>query len=611
MRKLTLLIVLMSTLLFAFNNNFSLQKKFLKPSEAFQVLAEKQGDKLYTKITLAQDIHLYQSSLKYTIIKPTTIELNPTLPPAIDDDGEKIYEREVVVEFDIKAIESQLSSDYTVQIDLMGCSSNGICYQPITQTFDFKLSTPKAAPKPKTPQVTPKLQKPMVESENPTSTLDKISSLTSDTSTKNIADALAKESFWFILILFFIFGLLLSLTPCIFPMIPILSSIIVSQSGDGNPSASRGFFISLIYVLSMAITYTVVGLVAGLMGADIQAAMQNPWVLSVFAALFVALAFSLFGYYEIALPSSWQSKLTKMSDNAQGKGGVAGTVIMGLLSALIVGPCVAPPLGGAILFISHSGDALLGGLALFVMSFGMGVPLLLIGLGAGKFMPRPGGWMSKVSQFFGIIMLLLAIFMLSRVLSDTLTLLLYSIWFIGLSIYFGLFNPEKVESFLGYVSKVLAVLAMLYGIALFIGVLSGATSILKPFEKFTTSASVTIETPKKDYKGYSIARLEKEIASSSKPVIVDFTKKSCAACKELDIITFVDPKVKEVMQNFTFIKVDLSDNTQDDKDILNKYELFGTPNIIFFDKQNRYLSSKTITGFIAPEPFIRHLKAIK
>jgi thiol:disulfide interchange protein DsbD len=597
MRKLFIVAMLISSMLFAFGVNTPQQSTFLKPFEAFIVEANVIGDTLQTKIALGKDIHLYQNSLKYTIIKPTSFELSPALPSAIDDEGELVYEDEVVVDFDLDTIESKVKGDYTLQIELMGCSTSGICYQPIVQTFDFKHRSAAS-----------NIAKEEIKE---SSAFDKISALSQDTSTQNIADALAKESFWFILFLFFLFGLLLSLTPCIFPMIPILSSIIVSQSGEGKPSASKGFFISLIYVLSMATTYTVVGLIAGLMGADIQASMQNPWVLSIFAALFVALAFSLFGYFELGLPSSWQSKITKMSDKAQGKGGIAGTALMGLLSALIVGPCVAPPLGGAILFISQSGDALLGGLALFIMSFGMGMPLLLIGLGAGRFMPRPGGWMSKVSQFFGIIMLLLAIYMVARILSDTLSMLLYDLWFIGFSIYLGLFNSEKVSGFLSYVAKILAVASIFYAMALFIGVLSGATSILKPFEQFTTSSVAIEKSEKKDYRGYTIERLEKEIEASSKPVIVDFTKKSCAACKELDLITFSDAKVKDIMRNFTFIKVDLSDNTQDDKNILNKYELFGTPNIIFFDAHNRYLSSKTITGFIALEPFIRHLQTIK
>ena len=245
-------------------------------------------------------------------------------------------------------------------------------------------------------------------------------SLTDESNAGNIVDVLKSESSTFIIFLFLILGLLLALTPCIFPMIPILSSIIVSQSGTREPSAVRGFFTSLVYVLSMAITYTAVGVISGLLGADIQSAMQNPWVLSLFGILFLALAISLFGYYEIQLPAKWQSKINSVSDNAQGNG-ILGTAIMGFLSAFIIGPCVAPPLAGAVIFISQTGDAVLGGVALFVMSLGMGLPLILVGIGAGKFMPKPGGWMTVVSQVFGVIMLGLAVFMFGKVLPPSLS----------------------------------------------------------------------------------------------------------------------------------------------------------------------------------------------
>ena len=596
MKKFIVLILLMSNIIFAFNAP-PIQQTFLKPSEAFKVDAIKKDNLIKITVVLGKDIYLYKDEFKFYISKPSKLDLNPTLPKAIIHDEDKVYENRVVITIDTKSIESKINSDYSLNIELLGCSSSGICYQPITKIFEFKHSNP-------TNSETPKKIKDEI------STIDKISNLTNGGSTKDIASILVDESFIFVLFLFFIFGLLLSLTPCIFPMIPILSSIIISNS-DGEPTPAKGFFISLIYVLSMAVTYTVVGLIAGLMGADIQASMQNPIVLTIFSGIFVALAFSLFGYYEIGLPSSWQNKINGMSNNAQGKGGVVGIAIMGLLSALIVGPCVAPPLGGAILFISHTGDALLGGMALFIMSMGMGMPLLLIGAGSGKFMPRPGGWMTKVSQFFGITMLLLAIFMISRVLSDTLTMLLYSIFFIGVSIYLGLFESQKISSIKGYISKVLSIIVIFYGLSLFIGAISGASSILKPFEKFTNSSSVIIETPKESHLGYSIKRLEDEIKASDKLVIVDFGKKSCTACLELETITFLDPKVQELLKNFTFIKVDLTANSDDDKAILAKYELFGTPNIIFFDKNNRYLEEKTITGFIAPEPFTRHLERIK
>ncbi|MBT8348226.1 MAG: protein-disulfide reductase DsbD, partial [Sulfurovum sp.] len=421
------------------------------------------------------------------------------------------------------------------------------------------------------------------------------------------------ESSIFILLLFFIFGLLLALTPCIFPMIPILSSIIVSQQGGNEkPSVAQAFFTSLVYVVSMALTYTAVGIIAGLVGADIQTAMQNPWVLTIFAGMFVALAFSLFGYYEIGLPASWQSKLTKVSDDAQGKG-ILGTAIMGLLSALIVGPCVAPPLGGAVLFISHTGDAFLGGAALFIMSIGMGMPLLLVGIGAGKFMPKPGGWMTIVSQVFGVMMLGLGIFMLSRILPDSLTMILWSLLFIGSSLYMGVFNPSSATKGAKKLFQLLAIVFLFYGGSLFIGGISGSGSVIRPFEKFTqyTGAVATAAMhTNKGNRGYSVERLMKEVSESDKPVVVDFTKKSCTSCTELDEITFPDPRVQAHLQKFTFIKVDLTDNTDADKALLKKFELFGTPNIIFFDTDNNYLAEKSLTGFIPPQDFAEHLDSI-
>ena len=591
MQKFVMLIIFISNILMGSQFNAMIEQKFLKPSEAFQVEAIQNGEYIDTKIILGKDIHLYQESLKYYISKPTKLELTPNLPEAKNDDGDMIYEGELSVALSIKNITDKIDGDYTLSIELLGCSSAGICYQPIIKNFNFK-SIAKA------------------KEIQDISTMDKISNLASEGNTAKIAEALVSESSFFILFVFFIFGLLLSLTPCIFPMIPILSSIIVSQAGDGKPSVSKAFFTSLIYVLSMAITYTIVGLVAGLMGADIQASMQNPWVLGVFSIMFVALAFSLFGYYEIGLPSSLQSKITKASDNAQDKG-ILGTIIMGLLSALIVGPCVAPPLGGAILFISHTGDALLGGMALFIMSIGMGMPLLLIGVGAGKFMPRPGGWMTKVSEVFGIMMLGLAIFMISRVIPDGLAMILWSILFIGTSLYLNIFSSDKVYGVFGYVGRVFAILSMLYGSSLFIGALTGADSIIRPFEKFTSSRAIdSAVADKKSHLGYSIERLEKEVKASSKPVIIDFGKKSCTACKELEEITFSDERVQKELENFTFIKIDLTKNTDEDKAILSKYELFGTPNIIFFNKEHKFLGNKTLTGFIAPKRFAEHLKGV-
>jgi thiol:disulfide interchange protein DsbD len=562
------------------------KQSFLSPDAAFQVKASKKDAVIETKIVMADKIHIYEDSLHYRITAPAPFELQVQKPAPHELDGDKIYEKTLTVMIPVKEIESKVKGDYTLEIEFQGCSDAGICYQPIKKSFTFKGAE--------------------------AGVFDKISSLTKEGNTARIADVLGSESSFFIILLFFIFGLLLALTPCVFPMIPILSSIIVSQSGEGKPGVAKAFFTSLVYVVAMALTYTVVGVVAGLVGADIQAAMQNPWVLTAFAAMFVALAFSLFGYYELGLPASWQSRISAASDEAGQKGGIVGTAIMGILSALIVGPCVAPPLGGAVLFISHTGDAVLGGVALFVMSMGMRVPLLLLGIGAGKFMPKPGGWMTVVSQVFGVMMLGLAIFMLGRILPDSVTLVLWALLFIGSALYMGVFDSSDRNPGAKKLFQLFAMVLMLYGASLFIGALSGANSMLRPFERFTAPKGVAVAAveEKASHRGYSIDRLLKEVAASDKPVVVDFGKESCTACKELEEITFPDPKVKEQLKKFTFIKVDVTDNTEAEKALLKKFELFGTPNIIFFDKENNFLPEKSLTGFIEPQDFADHLKEV-
>ncbi len=587
-KKLLLVSLLLSTFLAAGFDSALKKQKFLSPDEAFAVTAVLKDNAIETKIILADKIHIYDNTLFYRIIAPSVTQLSVKKPNPHDLDGDMVYEKEVSVTIPVEEIEAQAKGNYTLEIEFQGCSDVGICYQPIKKTFSFKGAE--------------------------LGMFDKISKLVKEGNTAKIADILVSESSIFILLLFFIFGLLLALTPCIFPMIPILSSIIVSQQGGNEkPSVAQAFFTSLVYVLSMALTYTAVGVIAGLLGADIQTAMQNPWVLTMFAAMFVALAFSLFGYYEIGLPSSWQSKISKASDSAQGKG-ILGTAIMGLLSALIVGPCVAPPLGGAVLFISHTGDALLGGSALFVMSMGMGMPLLLVGLGAGKFMPKPGGWMTVVSQTFGVMMLGLGIFMLSRILPDSLTMILWALLFIGSALYMGVFNPSSTTQGAKKLFQLLAMVFLLYGASLFIGGLSGSASVIRPFERFTQMdgnvANAVLTSAEKSHRGYSVERLMKEVSESDKPVVVDFSKKSCTACTELDEITFPHAKVQEQLKHFTFIKIDLTDNSVADQELLKKFELFGTPNIIFFDKENNHLPEKSLTGFVPPEDFAKHLESI-
>jgi len=585
-KKLLLVSLLFSTYVFGGFSETLKRQKFLTPDEAFSVTAILEDDMIQTHLEMADKIHIYEESLHYRIIVPKEIELDVTKPAPHEVDGDKVYENELIVNIPTKEIESKVAGDYTLEIEFQGCSDAGICYQPIKKTFMFKGSE--------------------------LGMFDKISAVIKEGNPKKIVDFFLHESPIFIILIFLLLGILISLTPCIFPMIPILSSIIMAQEGKEESQKSNPFLISLVYVLAMAITYAVVGVIAGISGIDVGAALQNPWILTIFAIIFVALAISLFGYYEIGLPASWQSKLTKASDEAQGKGGIIGTAIMGFFSALIVGPCVTPPLGGAVLFITLTGNAVLGGLALFAMGLGMGLPLLVIGLGAGKFMPKPGGWMTRVSQVFGVTMLAVAIAMLGRFLPDGMTLFLWALLFMGVALFMGVFDTKEFEG-AKKLFRLLGLVFLLYGVSLFVGSISGASSMFRPFEKFTSTVAVSsvAQEDKSGHLGYSIERLMKEVKASAKPVVVDFGKDACAACTELAEITFPHPLVQAQLKNFTFIKIDLTQNTEDDRALLKKFALFGTPNIIFFDKANKYLDDKTLSGFVAPAEFAKHLESVK
>lgn len=577
-KKIILLFAVLGSFVFAEGFGQVKEQVFLKPEDAFKVDIKKTDSGLKANITLGNSIYIYQDSIKFSISKPIVKILKIALPTPTVFHGQKIYENVLSVDIPASLLKDVSEDTYELNIAFEGCSKSGVCYAPISKSFTFENKDSGFA--------------------------SKLSNLAVTTNTADIAKAIGSESSWFILLLFFVVGLLLALTPCVFPMIPILSSIIVSQSSSSKPSTLKAFFISLVYVVAMSLTYSIVGVVAGIAGFDMQAAIQNPLVLITFALVFVALAMSLFGFYEIGLPSRWQTKISNLSDSAGSRGGIVGTAIMGILSALIVGPCVAPALGGAILFISQSGDAMLGGLALFIMSFGMGVPLLLIGIGAGKWMPRPGGWMTLVSRFFGIAMLVLAIMMVSRITTPAVTMLLSS----SLSLFtvYGIyknrdeFRSMSVKSLAFIVSVILVFLSAVW----IIGAINGGVSTLTPLKY------QSLENSTHGKKGYSVDMLMSEIKASKRPVIVDFTKESCAACKELDVVTFADMNVKEAFKDYTFIQVDITNNTEQDQEMLKHFGIFGTPNILFFDKNGELIKDKTITGFIAPDKLIQHMKAL-
>ncbi|MFY4862796.1 protein-disulfide reductase DsbD [Aliarcobacter butzleri] len=565
MKKILLLLIL-----FIYSFSLELGNKVLEPEEAFKVKFIKNEDSLNIKFELGKDIYLYHDKLQINILKPQKIEITKEL-----NIPKPVNYQEFIVQFDnlnltipYDFLKSKVDSkEFEIELKFQGCSKAGLCYAPMSQKQILVLNT---------------------------NIQDEVS--TNINETDSIANSLKEKNILLVLITFFGFGLLLSLTPCVFPMIPILSSIIVGASKNETMTASRGFFLSLVYVLSMSVAYTIAGVIAGIFGANLQVALQNPYVLVIFALIFVALAFSMFGYFEIKLPQAIQNRVNKTTDGKE-KQGVVGIAIMGFLSALIVGPCVAPPLAGALVYIGQTGDAILGGLALFVMSLGMGVPLLLIGLGAGKFIPKPGGWMESITRIFGIVMLGVAIWLLDRALDATIIIYLWALLFLGSAIYLKIYQH--------LLAQLITVVIFILGIVLFVGAISGATNPLNPLEKFTSSKMTQVSDEKLIFKKIkNIQELELAIKNSNKPVMLDFWASWCVSCKELEEITFQDEQVINKLQEFTLLKADVTENNDEDKALQKKFGVVGPPALIFWDKDKNEIQASRIIGYKNPKDFL-------
>lgn len=565
MKKILLLLIL-----FIYSFSLELGNKVLEPEEAFKVKFIKNEDSLNIKFELGKDIYLYHDKLQINILKPQKIEITKELniPKPVNYEEFIVHFDDLNLTIPYNLLKSKVDSkEFEIELKFQGCSKAGLCYAPMSQKQILVLNT---------------------------NIQDGVS--TNINETDSIANSLKEKNLLLVLLTFFGFGLLLSLTPCVFPMIPILSSIIVGASKNETMTASRGFFLSLVYVLSMSVAYTIAGVIAGIFGANLQVALQNPYVLVIFALIFVALAFSMFGYFEIRLPQAIQNRVNKTTDGKE-KQGILGIAIMGFLSALIVGPCVAPPLAGALVYIGQTGDAILGGLALFVMSLGMGVPLLLIGLGAGKFMPKPGGWMESITKIFGIVMLGVAIWLLDRVLNATIIIYLWALLLLGSAIYLKIYQH--------ILTQLITIVIFILGVVLFVGAISGATNPLNPLEKFTSSKMTQVSDEKLIFKKVkNIQELELAIKNSNKPVMLDFWASWCVSCKELEEITFQDEQVINKLQEFTLLKADVTENNDEDKALQKKFGVVGPPALIFWDKDKNEIQASRIIGYKNPKDFL-------
>ncbi len=577
--------------------------EFLPPEVAYVMSAEaRDANTLVVHFEIADAYYLYREKFTFAVSGTPGVVLEFTQLP----DGkmkEDSYFGLMEVYYD--SVEAVLRMQrptsepvpLTVEVGYQGCAEAGLCYPPMKKSVDITLP---AAPA-QTGGVT------IGPGDLPDSA-DDLATVGDLPEQDRIARSLASGSTVLVLLSFFGFGLLLTFTPCVFPMIPILSSIIVGQGK--RITTGRAFTLSLTYVLAMAATYTVAGVIAGLAGANLQAVFQNPWILGFFAALFVALALSMFGLYDLQVPAGLQSALTRLSNRQQG-GTFIGVGIMGFLSALIVGPCVAAPLAGALIYISQSGDALLGGTALFALSMGMGTPVLVAGTSGGKLLPRMAPWMAKVKAVFGVMLLGVAIYLLERIVAEGVSMFLWGALLVGAAVYFGAFDALQPHAGgLRRLGKAVTLIMGVYGVLIILGATAGGNDIFRPLSSFSFISGKGAAERKlvfKPVKGLEGLKTELRLAAvNGKPVMLDFYADWCVSCKELERYTFSDPGVQAALADVVLLQTDVTANDAEDQALLKSLGLFGPPAILFFGPDGEERPRFRIVGFVNAKQFRAH-----
>jgi thiol:disulfide interchange protein DsbD len=576
----------------------------LPPEQAYRFSARALDSRtIEVRWQIADGYYMYRDKFKFSI-EGGSLGTAKIPPGKIKDDelfGKvETFRKEVKVQLAVEG-----TGTVTIKAVSQGCWDGGICYPPITQQALVELPKPviaaASAPAPgKADAVSSVVSAP---SALVAPTIDAPAPAQDESS--RIAALLHDDNLALVVLSFFGFGLLLSLTPCVFPMIPILSGIIVNHGHA--VTHLRAFTLSVAYVLGMAVTYAIIGVAAGLSGTLLSAALQNVWVLGGFALIFVVLSFSMFGFYELQLPATLQSRL---SDTANHQGGSLLAIgVMGALSALIVGPCVAAPLAGALLYIAKTGNAALGGAALFFMALGMGAPLLLVGAFSRTLLPKSGPWMEGIKKFFGVLMLATALWLVSPVSPLWLVMLGWSLLLIVPAVYLHALDPLPSHAH-GWqrLGKGLGVVLLLCGAAMLMGVLGGARDPLQPLG-FLRNAGATAVSPAPIFKQVrSVAELDSLLANTQQPVMLDFYADWCVSCKEMERFTFSDPEVSARLGRLLLLKADVTGNSDDDKALLKRFDLFGPPGIIFFDRNGREQNDLRVVGYQPPAVFLPNLE---
>lgn len=564
--------------------------EFLPVDEAFKpILIPVDGNSIEVSFQITPGYYLYKHKISVNALTDKVQLGRLELPQGKIKHDEFFGESEVYLD-DVfaplaLARATPEATSLELEVNYQGCAEGGLCYPPASRVLTVELPEAKAV-----------------------TDLASISPPLSEQDRK--ASIITSASIWTVIASFFGFGLLLAFTPCVLPMIPILTSIIAGEGTDTSPA--RGFLLALSYVTGMAIVYTAAGVIAVAAGAQVQAAFNQPWVLSIFAALFVLLAIAMFGGYDLQMPSSIQSRIAGVSSN-QKSGTVIGAFIMGALSSLIVTACVAPALVAALAVMSQSGDYLRGALALFAMSLGMGAPLLAVGAAQGKFLPRVGPWMIAVKGAFGFMMLGLAIWMLSRFLPGGVTLAMWAVLTFMAGVFMGGLGTLTPESSVAQkLGKGFGFLVIIYGLLLLFGAVTGGSNPLRPLATVSLGDNIAaIEDHHLEFQRIkTVEELDGEISAASaagRTVMLDFYADWCVSCKEMEEYTFTDAAVQASLANTTVLQADVTANDAADQELLKRFGVFGPPTIIFFGTDGQQRRGYEVVGFMKAEDFVDHL----
>ena len=589
------------------------------PDKAFQLAATiDKNNIIQSEIQIYNHTYLYKNKMKVEILDGKGHSLGAVSLPKGDEKNDEffglmeVYHDYLKVSIPVLS-EAQASNQITLAYKYQGCVEDKICYPPITKYFKVDLAARTLDISDDKPSVETGAAVSSTSATPPTKSSTSDNLETDENEQDRFAGIIANESLFIIIGSFFLAGLLLTFTPCVFPMIPILSGIIAGQ-GD-KITTRKAFTLSLVYVLAMASTYAVAGAVVGRFGAEfnIQAWFQDPLILSIFAGVFVLLSLSMFGFYELQMPSFIQSRLTEFSNKQEG-GNLIGVGIMGLLSALIVGPCITAPLVGALVFISQTQDWQLGGLALFALGLGMGTPLLIIGTTAGNLLPRAGTWMDSVKAVFGIALLAVAIWLLERILPTSVTMLLMAALIIVSSIYMGAIDSlQEGSSGWKKLWKGIGLVMLFYGLLYLYGVAAGSKDLIQPLKGITGSVVTSSATGPslshvvfRQIKGE--AGLQQALAAAKgQPVMLDFYADWCISCKEMEKYAFTHPDVLAALKGFQTIQTDVTANDKTDQLFMKSLGIFGPPAILFYDKNGNEIEGSRVVGEMSGEKFAAHI----